>query len=267
MTKVLITGANGLIGNLVFAHLAAQPERYESYGTARREQPSSRIKQAFHEIPPTQMRIADLSDFAAVQNAVAGMDVVVHMAADADGRSWDSVLHNNIIATHHVFEASRLAQVKRVIFASTNQVVFGYRADEPYQSLFAGRFAELSPDEIKPITHTQPTRPLNDYAASKVHGEGLAHLYAHVHGLSSIVLRIGWVTSDDRLPNPIARILWCSQRDIVQMVERCILAPASLQFDIFFGQSDNRYNLVDIQHAKDVLGYAPQDSAEAALGD
>ena len=46
------------------------------------------------------------------------------------------------------------------------------------------------------------------------------------------------------------------------MVERCINAPPSLRFDVFFGQSDNRYNLVDIQHAREVLGYAPQDRAE-----
>ena len=59
-----------------------------------------------------------------------------------------------------------------------------------------------------------------------------------------------------------SRILWCSQRDIVQLIERRIGAPDSLRFDVFFGQSDNRYNLVDIQHARDVLGYAPQDKAE-----
>jgi hypothetical protein len=31
---------------------------------------------------------------------------------------------------------------------------------------------------------------------------------------------------------------------------------------VFFGQPNNRYNLVDIQHAREVLGYAPQDNAE-----
>lgn len=113
-----------------------------------------------------------------------------------------------------------------------------------------------------PITHTQPTRPLNFYACSKVFGEALAHMYAQAHGMSCICLRIGWVTSDDQLAHPGARMLWCSQRDIVQLVERCINAPQSLRFDVFFGQSDNLYNLVDIQHARDVLGYTPQDRAE-----
>ena len=89
-----------------------------------------------------------------------------------------------------------------MIYASTNQVVFGFRADEPYKSLFAGRFDDISPEEIRPIDHTQPTRPLNYYACSKVFGEALAHMYAHTHGLSCICLRIGWVTADDQPPHP-----------------------------------------------------------------
>lgn len=265
--RVLVTGAYGLIGNLVYARLAAQPDRYDAYGMVRRLQASERVSRAnFCQIPPAQLRLADLTHFPAVRRAVAEIDVVVHMAADPDGQAgWESVRDNNIVGSHHVFEASRLAGVKRVIYASSNQVVFGYRDEEPYASLFAGRFDELAPEAIQPITHTQPTRPLNDYACSKVYGEALAHMYAHAHGLSCLCLRIGWVTPDDRLPQPAACILWCSQRDVVQLVERCINAPDSLRFDVFFGQSNNLYNLVDIAHTREVLGYAPQDRAEDHL--
>jgi len=265
--KVLITGAYGLIGNFVYARLAAQPESYDVYGMTRRRQSSARstaLKR--HEIPAEKLRLADLGDFSAVQSAVAGMGVVVQMAAAADGTSgWERVLNDNIVGVYHIFEASLRAGVKRVIYASTNQVVFGFGADEPYKSLFAGRYDDSTLAQLRPIDHSQPARPLNYYACSKVFGEALAHMYAHTHGLSCICLRIGWVTADDQLPQPNARILWCSQRDIVQLVERCINAPRSLRFDVFFGQSDNRYNLVDIQHTRDVLGYAPQDRAEDRL--
>lgn len=263
-TTVLITGANGLIGNLVYAHLATLPELYSPFGNARRRQTSDRVTDAIYTpIPDDRLRIADLTDFASMQRAVEGMDVVVHMAADASGHSgYESVLNNNIIGSRNVFEASRLAGVKRVVFASTNQVVFGYRDTEPYQSLFQLRFDEIDPKSIQPIMHDQPARPLNDYAASKVYGEALAHQYAHAHGMSCIALRIGWVTHDDALPHPAARFLWCSKRDIVQLVMKCIEAPASLRFDVFFGQSNNLYNLVDIEHPRRVLGYAPQDSVE-----
>ena len=84
--KVVITGAYGLIGNLVYAHLAAQPRLYTVYGTARRRQPSTRIPDKHVcVIPDEKLRLADLTDFAAIQSAVEGMDIVVHMAADPDG--------------------------------------------------------------------------------------------------------------------------------------------------------------------------------------
>ena len=191
------------------------------------------------------------------------MNVVVHLAGDPDGRaSWDSVLANNIIGTRSVFEACRLAGVQRVIYGSTNQVVLSYAREEAYQPLLAGPWGEAAPAALRPIDQTLPARPLSDYACSKVFGEALAHMYAYTHGLSCLCLRIGWVLADDRPPNARAQSLWCSQRDIIQLVERCINAPASLRFDIFFGQSDTRRNFVDIQHAKDVLGYGPQDRAE-----
>jgi NAD(P)-dependent dehydrogenase (short-subunit alcohol dehydrogenase family) len=108
MVRVLITGANGLIGNIVYAHLAAQPDRYDVYGNARRAQPSARAESMqFTPIPPERMRLADLTDFEGIQKAVEGMDVVVHMAADASGASgWESIRDNNIQGAYHIFEAS-----------------------------------------------------------------------------------------------------------------------------------------------------------------
>ena len=257
-TRVLVTGAYGLIGNIVFAHLAGRPEEYEPFGMVRRRHPSSRIEHGdFREIPDDRLRIADLSDAAGVRHAMEGIDVVVHMAADADGRSgWESVLQSNIVGVHNVFEAAREAGVGRVVFASTNQVVFGYRADEPSASAANVNSGDRA---FAPVRHDQPVRPLNFYACSKVFGEALAYMYAHVHGMSCICLRIGWVTANDEVMNPT---LWCSRRDIIQLVELCIRAPQELRYDLFFGQSANEHNFVDIDHAREVLGYAPQDRAE-----
>jgi NAD+ dependent glucose-6-phosphate dehydrogenase len=254
--RILITGAYGLIGNLLYTHLAAQPERYQPYGLARPEQIAAPEPQR-QRIPDEYLRIADLTDYQAVQRAVANIDTVVHLAADPRGDApWESILQNNIIGTQHIFEASRQAGVQRIIFASTNQVVFGYYPRD------ADHTRPLT--DFTPITEQQPTRPINFYSCSKVFGEALAHMYAHTHGMSCINVRIGWVTPDDHLPHPIARMLWCSQRDILQLLQRCVDAPATLRYDTFFAQSDNPHNLVDIQHARDVLGYAPQDNAENA---
>jgi NAD+ dependent glucose-6-phosphate dehydrogenase len=48
----------------------------------------------------------------------------------------------------------------------------------------------------------------------------------------------------------------------VQLVERCITAPEDLRFDIFYGLSANRWRWVDIEHARQVVGYESQDHGE-----
>jgi NAD+ dependent glucose-6-phosphate dehydrogenase len=261
--KVLITGAYGLVGNVVYGHLARDPEAYDVYGLARRRHPSDRvIKDRMHEIPEEKFFLVDLSDWEEMLRAVQGMDVVVHMAADPSGMSgWDSILESNVIGAYHVFEACRLAGVERVIFASSVQVNFGQRLKMPHR---AG-IDEHAPLDIPPVTHQQPTRPPNLYAASKVWGEALAYVYAHRHEMSCICVRIGWVTAEDYPPMHKfiwSSTVWCSQRDIAQLVEHCICAPPSLRFDVFYGISDNRVRFADIEHAREVVGYAPQDRAE-----
>ena len=257
-TRVLITGAYGLIGNVVYARLAQNPDLYDVYGLARRRHPSKRVlEDQVYEIPDDKFHLVELSDREGVHRAVQNMDVVVHMAADASGAGgWESILNNNIISTYHVFDECRLSGVRRVIFASSIQVSAGYRVDEPYRAIFRKRIEDM-PTEIPVITHERPTRPMNLYSSSKVWGEALAHVYAYRHGMSCICLRIGWVLAENR---PRSHD-WCSQRDIAQLVERCITAPESVRFDIFYGVSENQYRWIDIEHARQVVGYVPQDNA------
>ncbi len=80
--------------------------------------------------------------------------------------------------------------------------------------------------------------------------------------MSVICLRIGAVNLEDRPLSPRQFSVWCSQRDVAQMVERCIAAPESLRFDIFYAVSDNKWSYRDVAHARDVVGYLPQDRAE-----
>jgi nucleoside-diphosphate-sugar epimerase len=264
--KILITGVYGLIGNIVYALLSKKPDEYDIYGLARRRVPSERLHEdRLFEIPDEKFHLVDIKNFSDVQKALSGMDTVVHLAADSSGKSWESVLNNNIVGTYNIFEASRLAGVKRVVYASTIQVIFGYCSDEPYKSLFEDTYINLSPAQISPIAYNQPTRPMNFYASSKIWGEAMAHVYAKNYDMSFICLRIGSVLPDDKPLNRFSSSIWCSQRDIIQLIERCINAPESVKFDVFFGLSDNRYMLADIQHTKEILGYEPQDHAEDFL--
>jgi hypothetical protein len=105
-------------------------------------------------------------------------------------------------------------------------------------------------------------RPSGLYGASKIWGEALARHYADAYGMSMICVRIGRVHEGDRPASVRDFSVWCSQRDVVSMILRCLTAPASLRFEVFFATSDNRWNYRDLDHPKKILGWTPLDRAE-----
>jgi len=266
--KVLITGVYGLIAGAVYRHLQAQPDRYDVYGLARRPQRSERAPQDEQMVVPEEKFIlADLSNYSVVEQAVEGMDVVVQLAADPrPDASWESLLGSNIVGPRNVLEAAHRKGVERVVFASSIMVSWGYQQEDPYKAIAEGRFDEVEIDEIDMVTHEWAPRPTGLYPASKVWGEALARYYADVHHMSVPCLRIGWVNAEDHPRDERGGAIWCSVRDVVQLVERTIEAPEDLRFDIFYGVSNNRWSWVDIDHPREVLGYIPADSAEEKLG-
>jgi hypothetical protein len=49
---------------------------------------------------------------------------------------------------------------------------------------------------------------------------------------------------------------------VVQLAELCVNAPEELRFDILNCVSANRWNFVDIGHARHAVGYEPQDHVD-----
>ena len=98
--KVLITGGAGLIGSIMVKNLSDEYE-FTSFDLKKAE-----------GIPSI---VGDLHDLSAVEEAVAGHDAVVHLAADTRVEAdWESTLKNNFISTDNVFEANKRTGVKRV---------------------------------------------------------------------------------------------------------------------------------------------------------
>ena len=259
--RVLVTGASGQIGYMTFKRLLEQPDRYDVFGLDRELVASDRVPPSWSlELPEGKFVVGDLSDFAAVSDAVEGMDVVAHLGADPEGDVWESVLQNNIIGTYNVFEASRLAGVKRVVAASSIMVSDGHRQSEPYLSMMERRIDDI-PQDFQIISPDIPAEPRGIYGASKVWSESLARVYSNTHGMSCICIRIGQVERDRPRP-PQGADIYVSQRDIVQVIEKSIVAPDSVRFDTFYGMSNNDYRWVDIEHARKVIGYVPEDRAE-----
>jgi nucleoside-diphosphate-sugar epimerase len=245
MRRVLVTGASGLIGGAFLRHAAG---RYAFRALNRRA------------VPGVETHRADVGDLAAIQPAFAGIDTVVHLAAAAgDNHAMDVILRANVAGTLNVFEAARVAGVARVIFASSGATVSGWEREPPLSHLVAGRYAEAG--TVAPLTHETPLRPSGLYGASKIWGEAVARHYADTHGLSAVCLRIGRVKAEDRPTTTRDAAVWCSQRDVVRMIEACVEAPPSLRFDVFYVVSSLRHGYRDVEHARAVLGWAPVDSA------
>ncbi|MCE7988306.1 MAG: NAD-dependent epimerase/dehydratase family protein [Caldilinea sp. CFX5] len=134
--KVHITGVYGLIGNLAYEHLAAQPHKYDVYGSGRRTMSSARADaESITRLPDDHFMIADLADAAAMEKAITGMDAVLHIAAVPDpGASFEDVLSSNIVGTHNVLEACRKLGVKRLVYASSIMATWVGRGLLPYLS-------------------------------------------------------------------------------------------------------------------------------------
>jgi nucleoside-diphosphate-sugar epimerase len=212
-------------------------------------------------VPGVDTHRADLGDLGAIRPAFDGIDTVVHLAAAAgDSQPPEAIMRSNVVGTYHVFEAARMAGVKRVIFASSGATVSGWEREPPLSHLVAGRYDQAG--AITPLTHESPMRPSGLYGASKIWGEALGRHYADAHGMSVICLRIGRVKAEDRPTTQRDVTVWCSQRDIVRMIEACIEAPPSVRFDVFFVVSNLKHGYRDVEHARAVLGWTPLDNAD-----
>jgi len=234
--KVLITGAAGRIGSFITAQWV---DRYDLVLTDIR-QPKQTFGFPFHQ--------ANLSDFDAVRPLLNGIDTVVHLGANPSMEAkWESLLPDNLISTHNVFESAHQAKARRVIFASSVNAVFGY------------------PRDIQ-VKLEMPIRPINLYGATKVWGEGVASSYACSTDLSCISLRFGWVVDRDSpqitLDHEYLDIAF-TYEDLTLLVAGAIDAPDELKLGVFQGVSNNQWKRLDITESTRQLGYHPQDDAFA----
>lgn len=239
--KLLITGCNGLVGKILWRDLG---DDFDLYGLdISSGQQSEKIFQA------------DISNSEQVQSVfsrIPSLTYVIHLAGDPRvDASWDSVFPNNIGGTKNVYEAARLAGVKRIVFASSNHATGAYEGFPP--SLHTKQNPTL-------ITTHDPFRPDGFYGVSKAAGEAIARMYYELYGLESICLRIGSVTKDDDPSlNPRFESTWLSHKDLAQLARKSL--TADVKFGIYYGVSNNKKRFWDISNAEVELGYQPEDDA------
>lgn len=228
--RLLITGAAGNLGRELRKGLAPLAT------TLRLTDRAEMAPAADHE----EVMQCELGDFDAVTQVVEDCDGVVHFGAAPVERPWAEILDSSIKGGYNVYEAARRHGIKRIVYASSIHAVGYVRREEGADTDTAHR-----PDSL--------------YGVSKCFVEDLAKMYFHKFGIESACLRI-----NSCFPEPADRrhlATWLSFRDLVQLVERCLVAER-IGHTVVYGISDNR-EVFFSNHKVAHLGFQPQDSAEA----
>ena len=218
--RVLVTGAAGVIGS------AFWKSRHGDFSLLLADLSTDKLTDA-----PCPSVAFDASDYDACVAACKDIDVVLHLAgvphATAD---FDSqLLQPNVIGAHNIFRAAQVQGVKRVVIASSAQAVEGYPLDVQ-------------------VHENMPARPANMYGATKAFGEGVASSFAHQFGMTTIAVRIANVAHFEKGQQHSARDIaaFISERDVVQLLARCVSADVPRGYHVVNGVSDNRYKRLSI---------------------
>ena len=228
---VLLTGASGGLGRLI-AHGFAElgwPLRLTDIAPFPGPIPAG-----------AEFVQADLTDGAATLRLAEGCGTIVHFAGIPVEQPFETVIGPNIRGHYHVYEAARREGAK-VVYASSHHVA-GFH------------------ERATPVGADCDYRPDGYYGLSKVYGEMTARLYWDKHGITSVMLRLGScrpAPTDDRM-----LATWLSPGDTVSLAIRSVLADVSGCL-VVWGVSDNRRMTWWERDDRALIGWAPQDSADA----
>ena len=170
--RAFVTGAAGFIGSTLVDRLIADGHDvvgFDNFSTGQEQ-----FITGARQHPNYRLVRADLLDLDAVRTAMAGSEVVFHLAANADVRFGTDHprrdLEQNTIVTWNVLEAMRTHGVRRIAFSSTGSV-YGEAAVIP------------TPEDCPFPVQTSL------YGASKVAAEGLIQAYCEGFGMQGCIFR------------------------------------------------------------------------------
>lgn len=169
---IFVTGAAGFIGSTLVDRLLQDGHQvvgFDNLSTGQEDFLEGALRS-----PHFQLVRGDLLELDTLKEAMAGADLVFHLAANADVRFGTDHprrdLEQNTIATWNVLEAMRSTGVRQIAFSSTGSV-YGEATTFP------------TPEDCPFPVQTSL------YGASKVAAEGLIAAYSEGFGMQSQIFR------------------------------------------------------------------------------
>ena len=168
--NILVTGGAGVIGSNLIKKIPGNVTVIDNLSSSRLEDIEALKKERKVRFFKTDVR-----DIEALQKVSRGMDLVIHLAANADVRYYDGKETGddfmiNTIGTYNVMEAMRKNDIKNLIFSSSSSV-YGLAETIP------------TPESYGPLI----TESL--YAGSKLGGEGIISSFSSMFGFNSWIFR------------------------------------------------------------------------------
>jgi nucleoside-diphosphate-sugar epimerase len=171
--RVLVTGGGGFLGGAAARALVARGDVAIAFDTQWGGLPAVPEDERLLRVP------GDITDLASLAQAMLAHrpDVVLHCAAIVGVLSSlgspVNVVRVNVEGSLNVFEAMRLAQVRRCVHISSEEAYGVFRAER--------------------IDETHPLDPVLPYGICKAAVEQLGRSYRDLHGIEVINLRTSWV--------------------------------------------------------------------------
>jgi UDP-glucose 4-epimerase len=181
MASYLVTGGAGFIGSHLVEELLRRQQRVrivDNFSTGYRANIDAAVQQAHRvgtdaEAGQPELIDGDLANHRVAQDAVRGMDYVLHQAAipSVPRSVKDPVTSHraNVDATLNLLVAARDGGIKRLVYAGSSS-------------------AYGDTDEL-PKREQLPPNPLSPYALQKLVGEQYLRLFTRLYGLETVTIR------------------------------------------------------------------------------
>ena len=240
--RILITGGAGFIGSQLVSRLTRRSDVQitvlDNLHRGNRE--------ALHDcLPQIRFIEGDIRNREAVDAAMQGVQVVIHLAAQSNviGATDDPeyCFSTNVMGTFHLLQAARRFGVERFVFASSREVY--------------GDPASL------PVPEDAPLSPKNAYGASKAAGEHYCRI-SNGQGLETMIVRLANVYGPgdrgrvipifvknalNNIPlvvygeNKLVDFVWVG--DVISMLLKCISVRAEGPVNICSGKGTELVSL------------------------